>query len=194
MLLLLWSFVVTLIKKTIKQAKQKQRGISMYFWPQLFKRWMAIALPGEKLFKIFKGPWRSAQASFEDLIKIQKRWINAIHWINHYPVHCIVIYPVDSVIHLLNNWRQYGTTKALSTFISVLFELTDIFFFPVCPTVHTYVFGENCHRKCIFSKTFSRVEIFEKSRLLVYVWTDENGGFPIRWCHTSCSCSMTHAP
>ena len=91
----------------------------------------------------------------------------------------IVIYPVDSVIHLLNNWRQYGTTKALSTFISVLFELTDIFF-PVCPAVHTYVFGENCHRKCIFSKTFSRVEIFEKSRLLVYVWTDENGGFPIR--------------
>ena len=134
----------------------------MYFWPQLFKRWMAIALPGEKLFKIFKGPWRSAQASFEDLIKIQKRWINAIHWINHYPVHCIVIYPVDSVIHLLNNWRQYGTTKALSTFISVLFELTDIFF-PVCPTVHTYVFGENCHRKCIFSKTFSRVEIFKKA-------------------------------
>ena len=74
-----------------------------------------------------------------------------------------MIYPVDSVIYLLNNWRQYGTTKALSTFISVLFELTDIFFFPVCPTVHTYVFGENCHRKCIFSKTFSRVEIFKKA-------------------------------
>ena len=44
----------------------------MYFWAQLFKRWMAIALPGEKLFKIFKGPWRSAQAAFEDLIKIHK--------------------------------------------------------------------------------------------------------------------------
>ena len=79
-----------------------------------------------------------------------------------------MIYPVDSVIHLLNNWRQYGTTKALSTLISVLFELTDNFF-PVCPTVHTYVFGENCHRKCIFSKTFSSVEIFGKaaSRLCV---------------------------
>ena len=64
--------MVTLIKKTNKQAKQKQRGISMYFWPQLFKRWMAIALPGEKLFKIFNGPRRSAQASFEDLVKIHK--------------------------------------------------------------------------------------------------------------------------
>ena len=53
------------MKKTNKQAKQKQRGISMYFWPQLLKRW--IVLPGEKLFKIFKGLWRSAQASFEDL-------------------------------------------------------------------------------------------------------------------------------
>ena len=73
-----------------------------------------------------------------------------------------MIYPVDSVIHLVNNWGQYGTTKALSTLISVLFELTDNFF-PVCLTVHTYVFGENCHRKCIFTKTFSRVEIFEKA-------------------------------
>ena len=31
-----------------------------------------------------------------------------------------------------------------------MFELTDIFF-PVCPTVHTYELGENCHRKCVFS-------------------------------------------
>ena len=25
---------------------------------------------------------------------------------------------------------------------------------------------------------------FKKRRLLVYVWTDANGGFRIRWCHT----------
>ena len=71
-------------------------------------------------------------------------------------------YATDSVVHLLNKWGQYGTTKELAILISVFFELRHIFF-PVCPTVHTYVFGENCHRKCIFSKTFSRVEIFEKA-------------------------------
>ena len=74
-----------------------------------------------------------------------------------------MIYLVDNVIHLLNNRGQYGTTKALSTLISVLFELTDIFFRFVLATVQTYVFGENCQRKCIFSKTFSRVWIFEKA-------------------------------
>ena len=42
----------------------------MYFWPQLLKRW--IAHPGKKLFKIFKGLRESAQASFENLIKIHK--------------------------------------------------------------------------------------------------------------------------
>ena len=71
-------------------------------------------------------------------------------------------YATDSVVHLLNKWGQYGTTKELAILISVFFELRHIFF-PVCPTVHTYVFGENCHRKCIFSKTFSRGEIFEKA-------------------------------
>ena len=56
-----------------------------------------------------------------------------------------------------------GITRALSS------RIRFSFFFPVCPTVHTYVFGEFCHRKCIFSKTFSRVEILKKpaSRLLV---------------------------
>ena len=115
MLFLLWSFVVTLIKKTNKQAKQKQRGISMYFWPQLLKRW--IAHPGEKLFKIFKGPWRSAQASFEDLIKIHKDLNTGCSkggstlstgWIiiqrisvreTSCAIQCIVIYQVDSVRH-----------------------------------------------------------------------------------------------
>ena len=29
--------------------------------------------------------------------------------------------------------------------------------------------------------------------LLVYEWTDENGGFLIRWCHTSFTTSITHA-
>ena len=33
------------------------------------------------------------------------------------------------------------------------------------------------HRKRIFSKTLSRVKIFENAGHSFYVWTDENGGF-----------------
>ena len=36
------------------------------------------------------------------------------------------------------------------------------------------VSGENGHQKHIFSETLSRVEIFWKRRLLVYLWTDES--------------------
>ena len=34
---------------------------------------------------------------------------------------------------------------------------------------------------------------FWKHRFLVYVWTDENGDFRKRWCHTSFTTSITHA-
>ena len=34
---------------------------------------------------------------------------------------------------------------------------------------------------------------FWKRRFLVYVWTDENGDFRKRWCHTSFTTSITHA-
>ena len=42
------------------------------------------------------------------------------------------------------------------------------------------------HPKHSFSKTVSRVEFFFflKRRLIVFVWTDENGGFPKRSFHT----------
>ena len=42
-----------------------------------------------------------------------------------------------------------------------LFESTDIKFYGLAYRSH--VSGENGHRKHIFSKTFSRVEIFEKA-------------------------------
>ena len=35
---------------------------------------------------------------------------------------------------------------------------------------------------------------FRKRRLLISVWTDENGGFRIRWCHTSYITRIAHAP
>ena len=50
-------------------------------------------------------------------------------------------------------------------------------------------------------KTATENEFFFKNalqsayvRLLVYVWTDENAGFRIQWCHTSYTSSTTHAP
>ena len=49
-----------------------------------------------------------------------------------------------------------------------------------------HISGENGHRKRIFSKTLSTQSgNFWKRRLFVYVWTDEDGGFQIRWCHIS---------
>ena len=55
-----------------------------------------------------------------------------------------------------------------------LFENRDIFS-PVWSTVHTV---KNGHRKRIFWKTLSRVEIFENAILLhSRVWMGENGGF-----------------
>ena len=67
-----------------------------------------------------------------------------------------------------------------------------VFFFPVWPTVHTYP-GKTVTENASFENALQRGD-FRKSRFLVYVWTDENGGFPIRCCHTLYSSSMMHAP
>ena len=57
-----------------------------------------------------------------------------------------------------------------------LFENRDIFS-PVWSAVHTYPV-KNGHRKRIFWKTLSRVEIFENAILLFsHVWMGENEGF-----------------
>ena len=53
-----------------------------------------------------------------------------------------------------------------------LFENGD--FFPYWPTVHTY-------------------QVKMVTGPLVYVSMDENEGFPIRWCNTSFTTSITHA-
>ena len=67
---------------------------------------------------------------------------------------------------------------APSTQTCICFKLEMRFFFSglaCCP----HVSSENGHQKRIFSKT----DAFH--RLLVYLLTVENGGFRIRWCHTS---------
>ena len=54
---------------------------------------------------------------------------------------------------------------------------TEIFLYPVWPVFHMYP-GESCHRKSIFSKTSSRVEIFENAVLLhSYRWMKTPEGF-----------------
>ena len=58
-------------------------------------------------------------------------------------------------------------------------------FFFLCfglPSTRTREYG---HRKCIFKK-LSGEETWT-FRLIVFVWTDENGGFRIRWSHKSYS-------
>ena len=67
----------------------------MYFWPQLFKNWIALS---------------TGEITIQRISVKETNYACATQW--------IVIYPVDSVIHLLNNWGQYGTTKTLSTLIS----------------------------------------------------------------------------
>ena len=68
------------------------------------------------------------------------------------------------------------------------------YFFSPGLTYRPHVCLENGHRKRIFSKNALHSGHFWKRRLFVYVWTDKNGGYRIRWCHTSYTSSMTHVP
>ena len=64
----------------------------------------------------YTGRLRPKGALFRLQAPVVQKLDSAIHWINQYPTdkcygnHCaiqwIVIYPLDSVIHLLNNWGQ----------------------------------------------------------------------------------------
>ena len=56
-----------------------------------------------------------------------RRLDNAIHGINHYPADS-VIYPVDSVIHLLNNLGLSSMDDVFSAFDQ--FTITDDYFAP----------------------------------------------------------------
>ena len=55
------------------------------------------------------------------------------------------------------------------------------------------VFGENDHRITHLFKNALQSEDFWKRWPLVYVWTDENAGFRIRWRNAPFTASMTHA-
>ena len=55
------------------------------------------------------------------------------------------------------------------------------------------VFGENDHRVTYLFKNALQSEDFWKRWPLVYVWTDENAGFRIRWRNAPFTASMTHA-
>ena len=83
---------------------------------------------------------------------------------------------------------KWSVSKAPSTGIRFLFENGD-FFSGSWPTVHTYqvkTVTKNVSFRAVHS------EDFWKCWLLVYDWTDENGGFRIRWCHSSLTTIITH--
>ena len=103
-----------------------------------------------------------------------------------------VLRPIEMITlsHWLHlpTWKKFGEhgcgwicktvystwDKGLVHTYPFLFENRDIFS-PVWSTVHTV---KNGHRKRIFWKTLSRVEIFENAILLhSRVWMGENGGF-----------------
>ena len=71
------------------------------------------------------------------------------------------------VFYLFKAYARNTTTEAPSTSIRFCLK-TEIFFSPVWPTVNTSV--ENGHQKCIFSKTLSRMNIFENAFYTQMTW------------------------
>lgn len=52
-----------------------------------------------------------------------------------------------------------------------------VFFYPFRPTVYKYPVTENAS----FQNALQPGE-FRKRQLLIYTWTEENGGFQLQWC------------
>ena len=78
------------------------------------------------------------------------------------------------------------------TFFSVIWFIGFVLFSPVRPIVQSYpvtTVTENAS----YQNAFQRGD-FWINLLLVYVWTDENGGFRIPWSHTSYTTRIMHAP
>ena len=104
--------------------------------------------------------------------------------------------------------NKQAKRKQRNYFLSRKVELTLYFYtapLRPCPHVSVLVFFSRFRlpSTCIREKRSPKTHLFKNvlqrgdfriSRFLVYVWTDENGGFPIRCCHTLYSSSMMHAP
>ena len=86
------------------------------------------------------------------------------------------------------NFRNFGLngkrswTEAPSTRLCLCLK-RDIFFLRFVPS--TRIRWKRSLKTDTFKNALQSGD-FWKSRLFVYVWTDENGGFRTRWCHTSC--------
>ena len=70
--------------------------------------------------------------------------------------------------------------------VAVLIWKRGFFFPPVCPTIHTYPV-KTVTENASFPNVSQSGDFCKRHQTIVSVWTEENGGFRIRWCHTSCS-------
>ena len=77
--------------------------------------------------------------------------------------------------------------------VTVLIWKRGFFFPPVCPTIHTYPV-KTVTENASFPNVSRSGDFWKRHQTIVFVWTEENGGFRIRWCHTICSaCPVEHA-
>ena len=74
---------------------------------------------------------------------------------------------------------EYVWIRSYAPFTRIRFCLKKEVFFISGLSYHPHVSGENSHRKLIFSKTLSRVKIFENASFS-FTLTDENGRFRVR--------------
>ena len=102
-----------------------------------------------------------------------------------------ILEPAKNANSLLYTWTTIYT-YAPST--SNRFNLKKrIFFSPVCPTIHTYPV-KTVTENASFPDVSQSGDFWKRHQTIVFVWTEENGGFRIRWCHTSYSaCPVEHA-
>ena len=111
-----------------------------------------------------------------------------------YTMFVFVHFENESMCYLCEIYRSHDLLRPhphVSTFV-----WKQRFFSPVWPTVHTFpvkMVTENAFFKNIKKNPPECSEGFWQCLLLVRVWTDENGGFRIRWYHTSFTTSITHA-
>ena len=92
--------------------------------------------------------------------------------------------PTDIQTWTSLEYQILASILAPSTHIEVFLK-TKIF--PMFkPSVHTST-AFSCIKNATFRKRFPECSFFKKSVLIVIMWTGENEGFRIRWCHISYS-------
>ena len=114
-------------------------------------------------------------------------------WLNNTPLSNVNVVLITT--HTINIFQRFAQstkcTKAPSRRIRFCLENGDFYFRFGLPS--TRIRWKRSPKTKLF-KNALRSGDFRKRRLLISVWTDVNGGFRIRWCHTSYITRIAHAP